>query len=146
MVSMFATLAKQETARISERTIIELKTARAKGKRLGRPPVAEATIRQVLTLNQENALGARRIAKRTLIPLGTVNAILTRERKRAVTGSTRATLQLPVTTVSGFSVGKLLCFECSPHRIRNVLRILIQRSRQCSNEPPSGRPRSASPL
>jgi DNA invertase Pin-like site-specific DNA recombinase len=35
MVSMFATLAKQETARISERTIIGLKTARAKGKRLG---------------------------------------------------------------------------------------------------------------
>jgi hypothetical protein len=27
-------------------------------------------------------LGARRIAKQTTIPLGTVNAILTRERKR----------------------------------------------------------------
>jgi DNA invertase Pin-like site-specific DNA recombinase len=82
MVSMFATLARQETARISERTIIGLKTARAKGKRLGRPPLPEATIRQVLTLNRENHLGARRIAKQTTIPLGTVNAILTRERKR----------------------------------------------------------------
>jgi DNA invertase Pin-like site-specific DNA recombinase len=37
MISMFATLAKQERARISERTIAGLKIARAKGKRLGRP-------------------------------------------------------------------------------------------------------------
>jgi DNA invertase Pin-like site-specific DNA recombinase len=57
MVSMFATLAKQETARISERTIIGLKTARAKGKRLGRPPLPGATILQVLALNRENAMG-----------------------------------------------------------------------------------------
>src|SRR4029077_11109386 len=70
MVSMFATLARQETARISERTIIGLKTARSKGKRLGRPPLPDATIRQVLTLNRENAMGARRIAKQTTIPLG----------------------------------------------------------------------------
>src|SRR6201981_2012573 len=76
MVSMFATLAKRETARISERTIIWLKTARAKGKRPGRPPLPGPTILQVLTLNRENALGARRIAKQTIIPLGTVNAIL----------------------------------------------------------------------
>jgi DNA invertase Pin-like site-specific DNA recombinase len=82
MVSMFATLAKQEAVRISERTIIGLKTARAKGKRLGRPPLPEATIRRVLALNQEDQLGARKIAKQTTIPLGTVNAILTRERKR----------------------------------------------------------------
>src|SRR3984893_10480568 len=82
MVSMFATLAKQETARISERTIIGLKTARAKGKRLGRPLLPEATIRRDLTLNRENEWGARRIEKQTTIPLGTVNAILTRERKR----------------------------------------------------------------
>ena len=83
MVSMFATLAKQETARISERTLVGLRIARSKGIRLGRPPLPEATICQVLTLNRENALGARRIAKQTTIPLGTVNAILTRERKRA---------------------------------------------------------------
>jgi DNA invertase Pin-like site-specific DNA recombinase len=35
VISMFATLAKQERARISERTIAGLKVARAKGKRLG---------------------------------------------------------------------------------------------------------------
>jgi DNA invertase Pin-like site-specific DNA recombinase len=34
MISMFATLAKQERARISERTIAGLRVARAKGKRL----------------------------------------------------------------------------------------------------------------
>ena len=70
MISMFATLAKQERARISERTIAGLKVARAKGRVLGRPPLSDVTIRQVLTLNQENDLGARRIAKQTTIPLG----------------------------------------------------------------------------
>jgi DNA invertase Pin-like site-specific DNA recombinase len=35
MVAMFATLAKQERARISERTIAGLKVARAKGKIIG---------------------------------------------------------------------------------------------------------------
>jgi hypothetical protein len=34
-------------------------------------------------LNQEDQLGTRKIAKQTMIPLGTMNAILTRERKRA---------------------------------------------------------------
>jgi DNA invertase Pin-like site-specific DNA recombinase len=83
MISMFSTLAKQEVLRIPERTKIGLQIARGKGQRLGRPPLPEATILQVLTLNRENAMGARRIAKQTTIPLGTVNAILTRERKRA---------------------------------------------------------------
>jgi DNA invertase Pin-like site-specific DNA recombinase len=84
MVSMFATLAKQETLRISERTLAGLRIARSKGIRLGRPPLPEATILHVLTLNRENDLGARRIAKQTAIPLGTVNAILTKERKKSL--------------------------------------------------------------
>jgi DNA invertase Pin-like site-specific DNA recombinase len=58
MLSMFATMAKQETARISERTLAGLRIARAKGQRLGRPPLPETTILQVLTLNRENDLGA----------------------------------------------------------------------------------------
>jgi DNA invertase Pin-like site-specific DNA recombinase len=81
MISMFATLAKQERARISERTIAGLKVARAKGKRLGRPPLAEETVRTVLLLNQDAGIGARKIAKRTGFPLGTVSAILTRSRQ-----------------------------------------------------------------
>jgi DNA invertase Pin-like site-specific DNA recombinase len=43
MISRFATLAKQERARISERTIAGLKVARAKGKIIGRPPLPEET-------------------------------------------------------------------------------------------------------
>jgi DNA invertase Pin-like site-specific DNA recombinase len=81
MISMFATLAKQERARISERTISGLKVARAKGKRLGRPPLPEETVKTVLSLNQHAGIGARRIAKSTGIPLGTVSAILSRSRQ-----------------------------------------------------------------
>jgi len=81
MISMFATLAKQERVRISERTIAGLKVARAKGKRLGRPPLREETIRTVLSLHQNTGIGARKIAKSTGIPLGTVSAILGRSRK-----------------------------------------------------------------
>jgi DNA invertase Pin-like site-specific DNA recombinase len=80
MISMFATLAKQERARISERTIAGLKIARAKGQRLGRPPVPEETVRAVLFLNQDAGIGVRKIAKSTGFPLGTVSAILSRSR------------------------------------------------------------------
>src|SRR6516162_9469087 len=83
MISMFATLAKQERARISERTIAGLKVARSKGKRLGRPPLPEKTVRTVLRLNQSAGIGARKIAKSTGFPLGTVSAILTRSRQGA---------------------------------------------------------------
>jgi DNA invertase Pin-like site-specific DNA recombinase len=82
MISMFATLAKQERARISERTIAGLKVARAKGKRLGRPPLREETVEAVLSLNQDLGIGARKIAKRTGVPLGTVSAILSRARQK----------------------------------------------------------------
>jgi len=82
MVAMFATLAKQERARISERTIAGLKVARAKGRVLGRPPLPEETIRKVLLLNQQAGIGARKIAKSTGYPLGTVNAILARSRQQ----------------------------------------------------------------
>src|SRR5260221_13069940 len=83
MISMFATLANQERARISERTIAGLKVARAKGKRLGRPPLPAETVRTVLTLNQHTGIGARKIAKSTGFPLGTVSAILTRSRQQS---------------------------------------------------------------
>jgi DNA invertase Pin-like site-specific DNA recombinase len=85
MISMFATLAKQERARISERTVAGLKVARAKGKRLGRPPLPEETVRAVLSLNRDLGIGARKIAKRTGFPLGTVSAILSRVRRPTLT-------------------------------------------------------------
>jgi DNA invertase Pin-like site-specific DNA recombinase len=82
MISMFATLAKQERARISERTIAGLKVARTKGKILGRPPLPEETVQKVLLLNRHAGIGARKIAKSTGYPLGSVNAILTRYRQQ----------------------------------------------------------------
>lgn len=81
MVAMFATLAKQERARIFERTVAGLNIARAKGKRLGRPPLPEETVRTVLSLSRDLGIGARKIAKRTGFPLGTVSAILSRSRR-----------------------------------------------------------------
>ena len=51
------------------------------GKRLGRPPLPEETVRTVLSLNQDAGIGARKIAKRTGLPLGTVSAILSRSRQ-----------------------------------------------------------------
>jgi DNA invertase Pin-like site-specific DNA recombinase len=82
MVAMFATLAKQERARISERTIAGLKVARAKGKIIGRPPLPEETVQKVLLLNRHAGIGARKIAKSTGFPLSTVNAILTKSRQQ----------------------------------------------------------------
>jgi DNA invertase Pin-like site-specific DNA recombinase len=78
MISMFATLARQER----ERTIAGLKVARAKGRVLGRPPLPEETVQKVLLLNQHAGIGARKIAKSTGFPLGTVNAILSRSRQQ----------------------------------------------------------------
>ena len=77
---------KTERARISERTIAGLKVARAKGKIIGRPPVSEETIQKVLSLNRNAGMGARKIAKSTGHPLGTVNAILTRSRQQTFVG------------------------------------------------------------
>jgi DNA invertase Pin-like site-specific DNA recombinase len=82
MISMFATLAKQERARISERTIAGLTVARAKGRLLGRPMLPEETVQKVLSLHRHAGIGARKIAKSTGFPLGTVNAILTRSRQQ----------------------------------------------------------------
>jgi hypothetical protein len=84
MISMFARLAKQERARISERTIAELKVARAKGKRLGRPPLPKETIRTVLSLNEDAGTGARKIARSTGFRSAPVSAILTRSRQQAL--------------------------------------------------------------
>jgi DNA invertase Pin-like site-specific DNA recombinase len=84
MISMFATLAKQERARISERTIAGLKVARAKGKKLGRPRLSEETVLTVLSLHRDAGIGARKIAKSTGVPLGTVSAILWRARRETL--------------------------------------------------------------
>jgi hypothetical protein len=47
-----------------------------------RVPLPEETVQKVLSLNRHDGIGARRIAKSTGFPLGTVNPILTRSRQR----------------------------------------------------------------
>src|ERR1700756_1181172 len=79
-ISMFATLAKQERARISERTIAGLKVARGKGRELGRPPLPEETVQKAVLLNPHAGLGEQKIAKSAGFPLGPVTAIFTRSR------------------------------------------------------------------
>jgi DNA invertase Pin-like site-specific DNA recombinase len=86
MISMFATLAKQERSIISERTIAVLKFSRAKGKRLGRPPLPEETVQTVLSLNQQAGIGARKIAKSTGFPSSVLSSFI---------GSEQVTITLP---------------------------------------------------
>jgi DNA invertase Pin-like site-specific DNA recombinase len=65
--------------------IAGLKVARGKGRILGRPLLPEETIQKVLLLNRHAGIGARKIAKSTGFPLGTVNAILTRSQQQLST-------------------------------------------------------------
>ena len=46
------------------------------------PSLPEETVQKVLLLNRQAGIGARKIAKSTGFPLGTVNAILTRSRQQ----------------------------------------------------------------
>jgi len=70
VVSLMATLAKQERLRISERTKAGLQRARRAGKILGRPRV-KVDVRQLQRL-QENGLSLRRIAQQEQLSLSTV--------------------------------------------------------------------------
>lgn len=71
LLSVLASLAKQERKRISERTKAGLETARRKGKRLGAPPKTEM-IDKIAKLKAEG-LSKNAIAKRLKIARGTVH-------------------------------------------------------------------------
>jgi hypothetical protein len=60
----------------------DIEVARAKSRALGRPALPEETVQKVLSLHRHAGIGARKIAKSTEFPLGTVNAILTRSRQQ----------------------------------------------------------------
>ena len=45
--------------------------------------LADETVRTVLSLNRDSGIGARKIAKSTGFPLGTVSAILSRSRQQS---------------------------------------------------------------
>src|SRR4051812_13641040 len=70
VISLMATLAKQERLRISERTKAGLQRARRAGKVLGRPRV-DVDLAKLRAL-QENGHSLRKIAKRTGLSLSTV--------------------------------------------------------------------------
>jgi DNA invertase Pin-like site-specific DNA recombinase len=75
VVSLMATLAKQERLRISERTKAGLQRARRAGKVLGRPRV-EVDVKRLRSL-QEQGLSLRQIAAKTKLSLSTVVRALT---------------------------------------------------------------------
>jgi DNA invertase Pin-like site-specific DNA recombinase len=57
IISIMATLAKQERVKISERTIAGLQTARAKGKKLGRPKKVFDRAKLILQRKKGHSLG-----------------------------------------------------------------------------------------
>ena len=72
MLGVFATFEREI---IRERVISGLEQAKAKGKRLGRPPVAPITAKKVISLSKEG-LSQRSIAKRVGLSQTKVNRIL----------------------------------------------------------------------
>jgi DNA invertase Pin-like site-specific DNA recombinase len=71
VISILATVAKQERVRISERVSAGLERARAKGKRLGRPQRSDITAGQIRELRGAGK-SWRGIAKHLAMPLSTV--------------------------------------------------------------------------
>lgn len=63
LYALVAALAEAEVEALRERTIAGLKNARAKGKRLGRPPLGHATVEQILALKR-NGVSQEQIARR----------------------------------------------------------------------------------
>jgi DNA invertase Pin-like site-specific DNA recombinase len=76
IISIMATLAKQERLRISERTVAGLKVARLKGKRLGRPRIA-ADIAAITQLRDSGAT-LQQISDQTGISVSSVFNLLRR--------------------------------------------------------------------
>jgi DNA invertase Pin-like site-specific DNA recombinase len=70
VIAIIATVAKQERVRISQRVKAGLETARAKGKRLGRPQVA-VDIRRIAALRQQGRSWPQ-IARELGVGVGTV--------------------------------------------------------------------------
>lgn len=73
LIAVMASLAKQEAIKISERTKAGLARTKAKGTRLGRPPVPEAKIAEIKRLRKENPdLSERKLAAQVGLPRSTV--------------------------------------------------------------------------
>jgi DNA invertase Pin-like site-specific DNA recombinase len=71
VISILATVAKQERVRISERVTAGLERARSKGKRLGRPQRTDVTAGQIQQL-REAGKSWRGISRQLAVPLTTI--------------------------------------------------------------------------
>ena len=84
LVAIFATFAKMERLRLSERTKAGLARVRASGKVLGRPEMSDGKRQQIIGLHENFGMGSRKIHAATGLPLGTIRAVLTSHRKQAL--------------------------------------------------------------
>lgn len=75
IIAIVATLAKQERVRLSERTKAGLQRAKAKGKRLGKPPLPLSTKREIKRLRRKG-LSIRKIANKAGVSVGSVSNVL----------------------------------------------------------------------
>jgi DNA invertase Pin-like site-specific DNA recombinase len=71
IISILATLAKQERVKISERTKAGLERARKQGKQLGRPSISDKKKEKIKKLRKDG-LSIRKVAKRLNTSTGTV--------------------------------------------------------------------------
>ena len=93
LVSVFAWVAKQESRRISERTIAGMARVRAEGKQLGRPPLPVET-RAKLTESLKQGTGIREIARQCGVSHAAVARLISegksKESKKYVSAATLA--------------------------------------------------------
>jgi len=72
IISILATLAKQEKIRIQERVRAGMELARLRGKTIGRKPTPPMYLAQIIEVHENEKLSVRDIAKKTKIPRSTV--------------------------------------------------------------------------
>lgn len=72
IISILATLAKQEKIRIQERVKAGMELARLRGKTIGRKPTPPMYLAQIIEVHENEGLSVRDIAKKTKRPRSTV--------------------------------------------------------------------------
>ena len=72
IISILATLAKQEKIRIQERVRAGMELARLRGKTIGRKPTPPVCLAEIIEIHENERLSVRDIAKKTKIPRSTV--------------------------------------------------------------------------
>ena len=86
LISILATLAKQERVRISARVRAGMERARAQGKRISRPPISEAVQERIRRMTAGTAgPSLREVAREVGVSVETVRKYRSRSRKSAST-------------------------------------------------------------